>query len=98
MNYQVRLVAEAKNGHIKINQKVEAPVTSLCPCSKEISKYGAHNQRSLVSINAELETNFAIEKQIEMIESSASCPVWGLLKRSDEKYVTEHAYEKSEVR
>lgn len=93
MNYQVQLVAEAKNGHIKINQKVEAPVTSLCPCSKEISKYGAHNQRSLVSINAELETNFAIEKQIEMIESSASCPVWGLLKRSDEKFVTEHAYE-----
>ena len=73
--------------------EVIAPVTSLCPCSKEISKYGAHNQRSHVSITAELETNFPIEKQIEMIESCASCQVWGLLKRSDEKYVTEHAYE-----
>ena len=76
-----------------VTQEVTAPVTSLCPCSKEISKYGAHNQRSHVSITAELETNFPIEKQIEMIESCASCQVWGLLKRSDEKYVTEHAYE-----
>ncbi len=93
MNYQVTLTAEAKNGHTVINQKVQAPVTSLCPCSKEISKYGAHNQRSLVSIRAQLSTNWPIEKQIEIIESSASCPVWGLLKRSDEKFVTEKAYE-----
>ena len=87
------LTAECVNGKITVTQEVTAPVTSLCPCSKEISKYGAHNQRSHVSIIAEVETNFPIEKQIEMIESCASCQVWGLLKRSDEKYVTEHAYE-----
>lgn len=93
MDYDVELVAETLNGQTKVFQKVTAPVTSLCPCSKEISKYGAHNQRSHVSISAEVQTNFSIEKQIEMIESSASCQVWGLLKRSDEKFVTEHAYE-----
>ncbi len=93
MNYQVVLTADATDGKIVVKQKVTAPVTSLCPCSKEISKYGAHNQRSHVSIEAELETNFPIEKQIQLIEECASCPVWGLLKRSDEKYVTEKAYE-----
>lgn len=93
MDYDVVLTAECADGKITVTQEVIAPVTSLCPCSKEISKYGAHNQRSHVSITAELETNVPIEKQIEMIESCASCQVWGLLKRSDEKYVTEHAYE-----
>ncbi|WP_417569182.1 GTP cyclohydrolase FolE2 [Parasutterella excrementihominis] len=93
MDYDVVLTAECADGKITVTQEVIAPVTSLCPCSKEISKYGAHNQRSHVSITAELETNLPIEKQIEMIESCASCQVWGLLKRSDEKYVTEHAYE-----
>ena len=93
MNYQVHLCVEHKNTETWVTQTVTVPVTSLCPCSKEISAYGAHNQRSHVSITAELETNFPIEKQIEMIESCASCQVWGLLKRSDEKYVTEHAYE-----
>lgn len=93
MDYDVVLTAECADGKITVTQEVIAPVTSLCPCSKEISKYGAHNQRSHVSITAELETNFSIEKQIEMIESCASCQIWGLLKRSDEKYVTEHAYE-----
>lgn len=93
MDYDVVLTAECADGKITVTQEVIAPVTSLCPCSKEISKYGAHNQRSHVSITAEFETNFPIEKQIEMIESCASCQVWGLLKRSDEKYVTEHAYE-----
>jgi GTP cyclohydrolase I len=93
MNYQVTLEVEAKGGHTKVRQTVQAPVTSLCPCSKEISKYGAHNQRSHVSIAVELTSNYPIEKQIEIIESCASCPVWGLLKRSDEKFVTERAYE-----
>ena len=93
MDYDVVLTAECADGKITVTQEVIAPLTSLCPCSKEISKYGAHNQRSHVSITAELETNFPIEKRIEMIESCASCQVWGLLKRSDEKYVTEHAYE-----
>ncbi|MBQ8828669.1 MAG: GTP cyclohydrolase I FolE2 [Burkholderiaceae bacterium] len=93
MDYKVVFTVEAKNGHVTVTQTVTAPVTSLCPCSKEISKYGAHNQRSQVTIAAQVSTNFPIEKQIKIIESSASCQVWGLLKRSDEKYVTEHAYE-----
>ena len=69
------------------------PVTSLCPCSKEISRYGAHNQRSLLSIDAELTGAMGMEELIGIAERSASCEVYGLLKRADEKYVTERAYE-----
>jgi GTP cyclohydrolase I len=68
-------------------------VTSLCPCSKEISKYGAHNQRSHVAIRAELLAEMPIEELIGIAERNASCEVYGLLKRPDEKYVTERAYD-----
>lgn len=93
MDYDVELIAESKSGVIAVVQSVTAPVTSLCPCSKEISKYGAHNQRSHLCVRAEVDSDFPIEKQIRILEDSASCEVWGLLKRSDEKFVTEHAYE-----
>ena len=73
--------------------QVEVPATSLCPCSKEISAYGAHNQRSIIRIEAELSGDMTIEELIEVAERSASCEVYGLLKRPDEKYVTERAYE-----
>lgn len=73
--------------------QVVVPVTSLCPCSKEISSYGAHNQRSHVSIEAMLIGHMTIEELIEAAERSASCEVYGLLKRPDEKYVTERAYD-----
>jgi GTP cyclohydrolase FolE2 len=72
---------------------VTVPATSLCPCSKEISAYGAHNQRSHISIEAELAGEMAIEELIAIAERSASCEVYGLLKRQDEKYVTERAYD-----
>lgn len=72
---------------------VKASATSLCPCSKEISAYGAHNQRSHISIDAEIAEEVAIEELIAVAERSASCEVYGLLKRVDEKYVTERAYE-----
>ena len=72
---------------------VTVPATSLCPCSKEISAYGAHNQRSHISIEAELAGEMAIEDLIAIAERSASCEVYGLLKRPDEKYVTERAYD-----
>ncbi|MGQ0656783.1 MAG: GTP cyclohydrolase FolE2 [Chromatiales bacterium] len=72
---------------------VTVPATSLCPCSKEISAYGAHNQRSHISIEAELAGAMAIEELIAIAERSASCEVYGLLKRPDEKYVTERAYD-----
>ena len=74
---------------------VKVPVTTLCPCSKEISKYGAHNQRAMISVKVSYDENEHIwlEDLIELIESCASCPLHPLLKRQDEKFVTEQAYE-----
>ncbi|HEV7856527.1 MAG TPA: GTP cyclohydrolase, FolE2/MptA family, partial [Herminiimonas sp.] len=68
-------------------------VTSLCPCSKKISAYGAHNQRSHITVNAVLNGDLVVEDLIAKIEAQASCELYGLLKRPDEKYVTERAYE-----
>jgi GTP cyclohydrolase I len=72
---------------------VEAPVTTLCPCSKEISDRGAHNQRSLVRIQVRMKGFVWIEELIDIAESASSCPIFALLKRSDEKYVTEHSFD-----
>ena len=80
-------------GRYSFWMRVTVPATSLCPCSKEISAYGAHNQRSHISIEAELAGEMAIEELIAVGERSASCEVYGLLKRVDEKYVTERAYD-----
>lgn len=83
----------------KLNDKFEftigvtVPVTTLCPCSKEISKYGAHNQRSHVNVKVKYSDFIWLEEIIEYVESSASCEIYSLLKRVDEKYVTEKAYE-----
>lgn len=97
MNYQVSWTAERdyETQKEKIIQKVLVPVKSLCPCSKEISKYGAHNQRSHLIISVELDAgcSLSLEEQIRFAEESGSCELWGLLKRADEKYVTEVAYE-----
>jgi len=97
MNYQVSWTAERDHitGKEKIVQTVLVPVKSLCPCSKEISKYGAHNQRSHLIVSVELAEgcSVSLEEQIRFAEDSASCELWGLLKRADEKYVTEVAYE-----
>jgi GTP cyclohydrolase I len=68
-------------------------VTSLCPCSKKISAYGAHNQRSHITVSALLAGELAVDELIARIEAQASCELYGLLKRPDEKYVTERAYE-----
>ena len=75
------------------SMQVLVPATSLCPCSKEISAYGAHNQRSIIRIEVELAGDMPIETLLGIAERSASCEVYGLLKRADEKYVTERAYE-----
>ena len=69
------------------------PVTSLCPCSKKISDYGAHNQRSHVTVTATTCEFMWIEEVIDLVEKEASCELYGLLKRPDEKYVTEKAYD-----
>ncbi|NJD91059.1 MAG: GTP cyclohydrolase I FolE2 [Geobacter sp.] len=72
---------------------IKVPVTSLCPCSKELSEYGAHNQRSIISVKIRYSSFIWIEELAAMIESCGSSPVYSLLKRVDEKYVTEKAYE-----
>jgi GTP cyclohydrolase I len=77
----------------RLNLQVTAAVTSLCPCSKQISKYGAHNQRSHITIDAELLEPMSIEELVLIAERAASCEIYGLLKRVDEKFVTERAYE-----
>ncbi|MDD3249628.1 MAG: GTP cyclohydrolase I FolE2 [Smithella sp.] len=71
---------------------VVVPVTTLCPCSKEISAFGAHNQRSMVTVKVRFEKFFWIEDLIKIVEDSASGEVYSLLKRVDEKFVTEKAY------
>ncbi|WP_114813083.1 GTP cyclohydrolase FolE2 [Paraburkholderia kururiensis] len=93
LDYEVTLTGDARNGETRLFLKVLVPVTSLCPCSKKISEYGAHNQRSHVTISAELAGDLAPEELIAIAEEEASCELWGLLKRPDEKFVTERAYE-----
>ena len=93
MDYEVGLTGEIKKGEIEITQTVMVPVTSLCPCSKEISAYGAHNQRSHITVKTLVRDNLPVEELITRIEAQASCELFGLLKRPDEKYVTEHAYD-----
>jgi GTP cyclohydrolase I len=93
LDYQVTLTGDTRNGATRLSLKVLVPVTSLCPCSKKISQYGAHNQRSHVTIDAELAGDIAVEELIRIAEEEASCELWGLLKRPDEKFVTERAYE-----
>jgi len=92
LDYDVSLIGEIVGGKPKMNIKVVVPVTSLCPCSKKISEYGAHNQRSHVTISAQTRGFVWIEDLIDLVESEASCELYGLLKRPDEKYVTEKAY------
>ena len=94
LDYQVGWQgAVSDRGEYSFSMHVMVPATSLCPCSKEISDYGAHNQRSHISIDAELAGDMQIEELIAIAEGSASCEVYGLLKRPDEKYVTERAYD-----
>ena len=93
LDYEVKFKAEYKNNEISMWVTVFVPVTSLCPCSKKISKYGAHNQRSCVTLSANLIEFVWIEELIALVEKEASCELYGLLKRPDEKYVTEKAYE-----
>jgi GTP cyclohydrolase I len=93
LDYEATFIAEQRNGETRLFMKVLVPVTSLCPCSKKISQHGAHNQRSHLTIAAELAGEVAVEELIRIAEEEASCELWGLLKRPDEKFVTERAYE-----
>jgi GTP cyclohydrolase IB len=93
MDYQATLIGERRDGQTEMWVRVVVPVTSLCPCSKKISDYGAHNQRSHVTIKAKLRSHLWIEEIIGIAESEASSELYGILKRPDEKFVTERAYE-----
>ena len=93
MDYDVTLSGEICHGEIASTIKVVVPVTSLCPCSKKISERGAHNQRSHVTVTAQINSHVWIEEIVQLVEAEASCELYGLLKRPDEKYVTERAYD-----
>lgn len=92
MDYEVTFECTA-NGATDFTMKVAAPAASLCPCSKEISEYGAHNQRCRIEAKVRFKGQLWIEDLVEVLEKAASCPVFAVLKRPDEKYVTEAAYE-----
>lgn len=92
MDYQVRFECEA-NGTEDFIMTVAAPATSLCPCSKEISQYGAHNQRCRIEASVRFNGNLWIEDLVKLLEKSASTEVFAALKRPDEKWVTERAFE-----
>ncbi len=93
MDYDVTFIGDFVDGDNKFTLKVLVPVTSLCPCSKKISDYGAHNQRSHVTVTATLKDFMWIEEIIDLVEKEASCELYGLLKRPDEKAITERAYD-----
>lgn len=93
LNYDATFRGEIIDGESSLKIKVIVPVTSLCPCSKSISRYGAHNQRSHVTLTVRTDHFVWIEELIELVEAQASCELYGLLKRADEKYVTERAYD-----
>jgi GTP cyclohydrolase I len=93
LDYDVTLFATLADGLLTVRQKVVVPVTSLCPCSKKVSDYGAHNQRSHVTIDIEVLGSVPIEEQVRFAEEAASCELYSVLKRPDEKEVTERAYD-----
>lgn len=83
-----------ENEEYKFTLGVKVPVTTLCPCSKEISEFGAHNQRAVVSVKVSYDekNHIWIEDLVKIIEKCGSCEIYPLLKRTDEKFVTEKAY------
>jgi GTP cyclohydrolase I len=93
MDYEVTFKGESKKGKQSFTMKVVVPVTSLCPCSKRISERGAHNQRSHVTVTARTNDFVWIEEIVDLVEKQGSSELYGLLKRPDEKHVTERAYD-----
>ncbi|MEA2109557.1 MAG: GTP cyclohydrolase FolE2 [Pseudomonadota bacterium] len=92
MTYHCKFFGSLTLDELDFRVQVKVPVTSLCPCSKAISDAGAHNQRSTVTVNFSFKEFVWIEDMIKLIENTASCDIFPLLKRPDEKYVTERAY------
>lgn len=92
MSYRCEFDGMVGKDEKKFFVSVTVPVQTLCPCSKEISEYGAHNQRAEVTVRLEIGSFFWIEDLLALVESAASAPLYSLLKREDEKYITEHSY------
>lgn len=92
MEYRCKFIGDLTD-KIRLILGVAVPITTLCPCSKEMAKKSAHNQRGEIRVDVRFKGFFWIEDLIELIENCASSPVYSLLKREDEKYVTEHAYD-----
>ena len=86
MEYQCRLTANSDHDYYALTVRV--PVLSLCPCSKEISSYGAHNQRSYLSVTIQAKERIWIEDVVSIAEKSGSSEIYSILKREDEKYIT----------
>ena len=93
LDYDVRFIGEVDKERSELTVKVRVPVTSLSPSSKEIATYGALNQRSEITVTVRIRDFIWVEDLIELIEREASSELYGLLKRPDEKHVTEHAYD-----
>ncbi len=93
LDYEVSFIGIFREAQPFTELKVVVPVTSLCPCSKMISDYGAHNQRSHVTVRIKTRKFVWVEELIAIVEQEASCELFGLLKRPDEKFVTERAYD-----
>ncbi|MGI9318186.1 MAG: GTP cyclohydrolase FolE2 [bacterium] len=93
VDYEVTLIGRIEQDTVEAVMRVVVPVTSLCPCSKKISEYGAHNQRSHVTVEVEANQPIQVEEIIDVVEGEASAQLYGMLKRVDEKFVTEQAYD-----
>jgi len=93
MEYMCEFQASAHSDRTEFTLSVEVPVKTLCPCSKAISDYGAHNQRTMVTARVAADSFIWVEDVVDAVESCASAPVYALLKREDEKFVTEQAYD-----
>jgi GTP cyclohydrolase IB len=93
MEYRCAMIAEQRGGQRRLVRRLEVPVTSLCPCSKAVSDRGAHNQRSLVRVDVVGAGSCSFDRMIQDVEGCASAPLYTLLKRQDEKLVTEQAYD-----
>ncbi|NOL49804.1 GTP cyclohydrolase FolE2 [Pelistega europaea] len=93
MDYQITWMAKAWRDSTEFTLTIQVPVMSLCPCSKAISEYGAHNQRSHITVELVSREAFNMDEIIRKIEHQGASELWTLLKRPDEKFVTEHSYD-----
>ncbi|MCU0967381.1 MAG: GTP cyclohydrolase FolE2 [Rubrivivax sp.] len=93
LDYRGRWIAETRAGTTTLWCEATVPVKTLCPCSKEIADYGAHNQRSTVTVRVEPLEPIEWHEMVRFAEDAASSELWPMLKRADEKWVTERAYE-----